>query len=303
MLHSLISVVIPIYNGGRYLRACIDSALNQTYPQFEIIVVNDGSTDNSLEILKSYGDRIRIIDQTNSGPAVARNNGVKASLGELVAFLDQDDVWDDIKLERQAALLKRHSDALASYCDHRGIDEHGVVTSYSGALYYPRASGQILEYLIRGNFILSASLVMLRRSAFDVAGGFDASQPHWSDDYDLWMRIAARGAILYQIETLVSYRRHSNNTSGNALEMVAGNAHAYRNLEMYLKSERHHKLLPLLREKRFQSALGTAWAHRLQGSRKEAIHNYRAAISLRPSSINAWVGLMRALLASGKPQP
>jgi glycosyltransferase involved in cell wall biosynthesis len=303
MTHSLISVVIPVYNGSRFLRACIDSALSQTYPQVEIVAVNDGSKDNSLDILKSYGDRILVIDQPNSGPAIARNNGVKASHGELVAFLDQDDVWDDIKLERQAALLNIHSDALATYCDHRGIDEHGVVTSLSGALYYPRTSGQILEHLIRGNFILSASLVMLRRSAFDAAGGFDASQPHWSDDYDLWMRIAARGAFLYQIETLVGYRRHSGNTSGSAFEMQAGNAHALRNLEMHLNGEQHKKLLPLLREERFRNTLGTAWHHRLQGRRKEAINTYRAAIALRPTSLPAWVGLMRALLVSGRSQP
>jgi glycosyltransferase involved in cell wall biosynthesis len=302
MTNPLISVVIPVYNGSRYLRACIDSALSQTYPQVEIVTVNDGSKDNSLEILRSYGDRIKVIDQANSGPAIARNNGAKAAQGELLAFLDQDDVWDDVKLERQVALLAHHSDALATYCDHRGIDERGVVTSPTGALYYPRASGQILEHLIRGNFILSASLVMLRRSAFDAAGGFDASQPHWSDDYDLWMRIAAQGPILYQIETLVGYRRHGNNTSGNAFEMEAGNAHALRNLEMHLKSERHQELLPLLREKRFQSTLGTAWGLRLQGNRKEAIDNYRAAIALRPSSMPAWIGLMSALLVSGGPQ-
>ncbi len=237
MTDRLISVVIPIYNGSRYLRACIDSALNQTYPQIEIVAVNDGSKDNSMEILKSYGDRIHVIDQAHSRQAVARNNGVKACHGKLVAFLDQDDIWDDIKLERQAALLNLHSSALATYCDHRSIDKHGIVINPSGAIFYPRTSGQILEHLIRGNFILSASLVMLRRSAFDAVGGFDATQPYWSDDYDLWMRIAARGAFLYQIETLLGYRRHSSNTSGSALEMQAGNAHAFRNLEMHLTSD------------------------------------------------------------------
>jgi GT2 family glycosyltransferase len=143
---------------------------------------------------------------------------------------------------------------------------------------------------------------MLRRSAFDAAGGFDASQPHWSDDYDLWMRIAALGAFLYQIETLVGYRRHSSNTSGSTFEMQAGNAHALRNLEMHLNREQHQKLLPLLREERYQSTLGTAWHHRLEGRRKEAINTYCAAIALRPSSLPAWVGLMRALLVSGGSQ-
>lgn len=298
MIPPLISVVIPVYNGSAYLQECLDSALNQTYPLVEVIVVNDGSQDNSMKILKSYGNRIKVIDQANCGVAASRNAGVQASGGELTAFLDQDDIWDNCKLGRQAALLTRHPAALATYCDHRGINEQGDLTSATGVLYDPRASGQILEYLIRGNFILSASLVMLRRSAFDTAGGFDTSQPHWSDDYDLWMRIAALGPFLYQNETLVSYRRHSNNTSGSGSEMQIGNAHALRNLESHLDREQHAKLLPVLREACFQSTLGSAWHYRLQGRRKQAINTYRAAISLRPASLSAWAGLMHTLLIS-----
>jgi GT2 family glycosyltransferase len=207
-------------------------------------------------------------------------------------------VWDADKLARQAALMSRHPAALATYCDHRGIDEHGSVTSPTGALYDPRASGQILEYLIRGNFILSASLVMLRRSAFEQAGGFDASQPHWADDYDLWMRIAAQGPFLYQNETLVSYRRHGNNTSGSGAEMQIGNAHALRNLEQHLDKQTHQKLLPLLSDAIYRSTLGTAWHYRLQGRRKLALQSYRAALSLRPASLAAWLGLVRTLFIS-----
>jgi glycosyltransferase involved in cell wall biosynthesis len=297
----MISIVIPVYNGSRYLRACIDSALNQTYPHIELIAVNDGSQDNSMEILKCYEDRIQIIDQNNSGPAIARNNGVLVARGELLAFLDHDDLWDADKLARQAALMSRHPAALATYCDHRGVDEHGTVTSLTGALYDPRASGQILEYLIRGNFILSASLVMLRRSAFEQAGGFDASQPHWADDYDLWMRIAAQGPFLYQNETLVSYRRHGNNTSGSGAEMQIGNAHALRNLEQHLDKQTHQKLLPLLADSIYRSTLGTAWHYRLQGRRKRALQSYRAALTLRPTSLAAWLGLVRTLFISERP--
>lgn len=298
MISSLISVIVPVYNGSPYLRECIDSALNQTYPLVEVIAVNDGSKDSSMEILKSYRDRIQIIDQRNSGPAIARNNGVKVARGEFVAFLDQDDIWDNSKLEHQAALLRYHASALATYCDHRGIDEYGKVTSPTGALYDPRASGQILEYLIRGNFILSASLVMLRRTAFDLAGGFDASQPHWADDYDLWMRIAAQGPFLYQNETLVSYRRHGSNTSGSGAEMLIGNAHALRNLEQHLDKQTYQKLLPLLSDSIYRSTLGTAWYYRLQGRRKLAIQSYRAALALRPTSLTAWLGLARSLFIS-----
>lgn len=297
---SLISVILPVYNGGRYVHTSLDSALSQTYPNVEIIAVNDGSRDDSLAILHSYGSRIRVIDQANTGVARARNAGVAASTGGLLAFLDQDDIWDASKLERQTALLARHPAALATYCDHRGIDEHGEITSASGALYDPRASGQILEYLIRGNFILSASLVMLRRSAFDAAGGFDASQPHWSDDYDLWMRIAALGPFLYQNETLASYRRHSNNTSGSGSEMQIGNAHALRNLETHLNAEQHPKALRLLREARVHNTLGSAWHYRQQGRRSEAIAAYRATLALRPTCAAALAGLMRSVFMRDK---
>ena len=292
---GLVSVVIPVYNRSKYLRPCIDSVLTQTYPNIEIIVVDDGSKDDSPEVLRTYGNKITLIEQANAGAARARNRGIAASQGEFVAFLDSDDLWDADKIAKQVAVLQRFPDALAVYCDHRAIDQAGNALSDTGALYYPRCSGQILEQLILGNKILTCSIVMVRSSALEAVGGFDATQPYWTEDYDLWMRIAARGPFLYQLDTLVSYRRHDMNVSGSNYEMMAGNAHAYQNVARAIDGTEHARLLPLLRRQRTELLLGKAWYERRAGSRKAALASYTQALSLKPWSMKGWVGMLRTL--------
>ena len=292
MIPGKVSVIVPVYNGARFLSDCISSALHQANADSEVIAVNDGSSDNSLDILKTFEPRLQIINQENSGPAAARHRGVIASSGEFIAFLDQDDVWDKNKLERQLNVFRQYPEALAVYCDHRSIDENGNVVGNSGALHYPRGSGQILRYMIRGSMVLTASLVMTRREAYDLAGGLDVNHSYWADDFDLWMRIAAQGPFLYQLETLVSYRRHSHNTSGSPFENSAGLTQAYRNLDIFLRgNELHHTLWPLVREERFKAELATAWHHRKRSEPSQAINCYNQAIRLKFVSIDAWIGL------------
>src|SRR5271156_236898 len=103
----MVSAIIPTYNRGYVVGKAIDSILNQTYDNIEIVVVDDGSTDNTQEKLKEYGDRIRVVYQKNSGPSAARNHGVRASRGEFIACLDSDDVWMPTKIERQVSLLQQ----------------------------------------------------------------------------------------------------------------------------------------------------------------------------------------------------
>lgn len=295
MIAGKVSVVIPVYNGERFLEDCIASAINQGNADLEIIVVNDGSSDNSPEIIRKHAKEVQIINQENAGPAAARHRGVMASTGEFVAFLDQDDVWDANKLERQLDVFRRYPDALAVYCDHRTIDSSGNIIGKSGALLYPRVSGQVLDYMIRGTVVLSASLVMVRRTAYDSAGGLDVNHSYWADDYDLWMRIAAQGPFLYQLETLVSYRRHSHNTSGSDFEMAAGLAQAFRNLEAHVVARQvHRKLWPLIHDARFKAELALAWHHRKRHEAAQAIRNYLAAIRLKPLNLDAWRGLALA---------
>lgn len=295
MKKGLISVVVPVYNGAIYLKDTLDSALNQTYKNTEIIVVDDGSQDESASIVASYGDRVTYMLQANGGPASARHSGVLLSKGEYVAFLDQDDLWDKDKLEKQINLLEFHAAAVGVYCDHRSIDNEGKIIGCSGAEGHMRASGKILDVLIDGNFILTASLVILRRSAYDNAGGFDVHNPFWGDDYDLWMRISSLGAFLYQIDTLVSYRRHNNNTSGSDFEMLAGNMHALKNVEKYIKHSATTKTLRKLKSSLYSVTLGKAWHLKRLGHPCAAFKTYVECFRLRPLRPIVWWGMVNSI--------
>lgn len=296
MKQGMVSVIIPVYNGATYLERTLDSALNQTWKNVEVIVVDDGSKDESASILTSYGSRIAYIQQDNAGPAAARHSGVAASHGEYLAFLDQDDVWDKDKLERQLTLLEAHAQAVGAYCDHRSIDNNDQVIGATGAEGHMRGSGQILDALIDGNFILTASVVILRRTAYDRAGGFDLSNPYWGDDYDLWMRTAALGPFIYQVDTLVSYRRHDNNTSGSDYQMLAGNAHALKNVERFLLNSVNHRTRERLRDSIYSALLGKAWHLEHSCSPSSACKIYVECLILKPLNLIIWRGLLYSLV-------
>jgi glycosyltransferase involved in cell wall biosynthesis len=260
-----VSVVMPVYNGARHLTPAIESVLAQTWPACEFIVVNDGSTDSSADILRRFGSQLTVLDQANGGQSLARRRGCELAQGSLIAFLDQDDVWDRNKLARQVDLMQRFPDAVATYCDHRRIDDTGTVIGTTGAVYGLRGSGYILDALMRGNFILSTSLVMARRATYELAGGFTSERCFWSDDFSLWMRLAAHGAVIYQAETLVSYRQHAGNTSGNLYEQTRGDAHAFEELCRHLQTTGRLGHLPKALNARSNLLKAAAWHCRKRG--------------------------------------
>ncbi len=296
MRKGLISVIVPVYNGASYLKETLDSALNQTYSNIEIIVVDDGSHDASPSIVSSCGDRMTYIRQDNAGPASARNSGVLHSNGEYLAFLDQDDIWDNDKLEKQFVLLEAHADAVGVYCDHRSIDSYGRIIGSTGAEGHMRASGQILDVLIDGNFILTASLILLRRNFYESTGGFDVDNPFWSDDYDLWMRAASLGPFLYQIDTLVSYRRHDQNTSGSDYEMLSGNVCALKNVEKFIMHSARSSTLDKIKTSIYMASLGKAWHLRRLGSPIAALKAYVECLGLKPLRPIVWQGMVCSVL-------
>ena len=272
-----ISVVMPVFNGAMHLAAAIDSVLAQTLPPARVVVVDDGSTDGSAALLQHYDDRITLVSQTNHGQAHARRTGADAAGGELIAFIDQDDVWDVEKLARQVDLMQRFPEAGATYCDHRRIDADGKRLAATGSGYGLRGSGRIFDALLRGNFILSASLVTVRRSVYAAAGGFLPQRGFWADDYSLWLRIAAHAPILYQAETLVSYRKHANNTSGDRYEQVRGNILALEELCDHLRTTDMPHLLPAARRALRNARIGTAMLARQRGEWRQALRQRIAA--------------------------
>ena len=293
MTETLVSAVIPVFNGGRYLRECLDSALAQTYMPIEVIVVNDGSTDTTADILTEYNGRIQVIHQENKGNAVALNRAVAASNGRVVAFLDSDDVWDSNKIERQIRVLQQFPQALAVYCDHRNIDSAGVVIGYSGATSHVRCSGQILLPMIRGNFIVSPSTVMVRTDTFRAVGGLDEAHPFLgSKDYGLWLRLAARGPIIYQCETLASYRRHGSSISARiGLNRIPSVLYALRGLEPFIKEHPDNRVKVEYRGRLYRQILDAGWYFTSRGEIEQALRHYFCAIRMKPCALRTWTKL------------
>jgi glycosyltransferase involved in cell wall biosynthesis len=204
-VRPLASVVIANYNYGPFLAQAVDSVLAQTYPHVELVVVDDGSTDESHQVLDRYGARVKVVRQENRGVSAARNRGLRESGGELVSFLDSDDAWLPDKLARQVPLFDRPSVGMV-YCQLRLVDERGGTLGTMP----PGLSGSVLEdlALLRGPGVPAAgSSAMVRRAVLDEVGGFDESLST-SADWDLWRRIACRYEIDLVREPLVLYRQH-----------------------------------------------------------------------------------------------
>jgi glycosyltransferase involved in cell wall biosynthesis len=210
---GLVSVIIPNYNYERYLGETLDSVLAQTYQEIEIIVVDDGSKDGSRAILESYGERITPIFQKNAGVSAARNNGVAASSGEYIAFLDADDAWLPSKIEKQVARFINEPDLGLV---HVGVDE----VDAEGRSLVQRLEGvegsvaPILLQLRREGVLGGGSGLMVPRRVFNEVGGFDL-RLSTSADWDLFYRISERYRVGFVPEILIKYRVHSSNMHAN----------------------------------------------------------------------------------------
>lgn len=220
-----VSVIIPVYNGATLVRRAIDSALAQSLTPVEVIVVDDGSADGTAAVLATYGTRIQRLTLAHGGVSRARNAGIAASHGALLAFLDADDIWHPHKLARQVAAMAQQPQAGLCCCDYLVLHrERGMqVSHFAGALPLaglttrPGLLAAPLAALMRCNFVGTASNVMLRRSLTALAGGFDP-QLRQAEDYDYWLRCALHAPILVLPELLLEKRSHDANLTAYALE-------------------------------------------------------------------------------------
>jgi glycosyltransferase involved in cell wall biosynthesis len=220
---SKVSVVVPVYNGERYLQKTLESILVQTYTNYEIICVDDGSKDGSMHILNSYGDRLQVIQQENTGQAGARNAGAKVATGSYIAFLDQDDLWYPSKLELQVQLLEANPEAVMVHCDMDVIDETGNVIQRNIISPTRNASppkGLTMTRLFGWNPCIYPSTMLIRRGAFDRVGGFDPELPCYGEDIDLMLRLRTEGRFLFLERAGILYRRHLNNCSGSGTDVM-----------------------------------------------------------------------------------
>ncbi|MEO6186612.1 MAG: glycosyltransferase [Steroidobacteraceae bacterium] len=203
---GLVSTVIPTYNRRVELPRAIDSALAQTHVQQEILVIDDGSTDGTAQMLaERYADRVRCISRPNGGVSSARNQGMREARGEFIALLDSDDEWMPTKLEKQVALLRSHPDWGMVLCDVQRVDPaHRPTDVLRRREAIPR-DGDVLLSLLRMPSLVPAS-VLMRRSVFDVVGGFDESL-RTAEDIDFHLRVATRFGIGVLEEPLVNAMR------------------------------------------------------------------------------------------------
>jgi glycosyltransferase involved in cell wall biosynthesis len=205
-----VSIIVPTYNSSAYIYETIDSLLAQTFKDYEIIIVDDGSTDDTQEKLKIYGDKIKYIYQSNQGPSVARNNGITLAVGKYIAFLDSDDLWLSEKLELQVNFMENNPDYGLVSCDALAFKDNQIIVQ-SMSKERPLKSGWVLEDLLKENF-LNTNNVLIRRDVFNTLGMFDINIV-FSEDYEMWLRIAEKYMIGYVDLILTKYRLHSTNRS------------------------------------------------------------------------------------------
>ncbi len=213
-----VSVVIPTYNSASAVREALESVLAQTYSDFEVIVVDDGSTDNTESVMRSFGDRVSYLKQDNRGAGAARNQGIQRSRGEYVAFLDSDDLWLPTKLAEQVPLLDRDSEIGLVYSDWAVVSEQGETDS-SHLRNLPAASGYVFDDLVQSGFILTSGTVV-RRSCLDDVGYFDETLSI-AQDYDLWLRICYRWKVALVNKPLVTKRNWNGSLSSNLPKTAA----------------------------------------------------------------------------------
>ena len=213
-----LSVVIPSYNSAEWLPQTIDSILAQTFSDFEVVIVDDGSKDDTREVVGRYvaqtAGKVRYLPQDNAGPSAARNNGVRAARGEWIAFLDADDWWDPGKLAAQLEVLRQHPDVSAIFTDVRmsrnGVETRNGVTAGMTSTGDP---AQILELIVREVCFPTTALV--RKSALDEIGGF-LTKYKGPEDIDLWLRLFVGRKFYFLMEALAVHRVVDSSLSHSA---------------------------------------------------------------------------------------
>ncbi len=219
----MVSVIIPTYNSSDFVSKAIDSVLDQSYDDYEIIVVDDGSTDNTREILEKYKGIIKYVYQDNGGPAKARNTGIKMAKGSYIAFLDSDDLWLPDKLKKQFDFFNENPQYHLVYTDMaHAINGEIIYKSYLKERNYKHiSSGYIYENLLRECFIFTPT-VMMKKECIDNIGFFN-EKLRISEDHDLWLRIADKYQIGFLDEALTIRNRHESNlTSDRYLYISSG---------------------------------------------------------------------------------
>jgi glycosyltransferase involved in cell wall biosynthesis len=298
---SAVSIVLPTHNREAYLRESIGSVLAQTWPDWRLIVVDDGSTDGTAAYLAGLADpRISVIRHDRcANPARLRNAGLARVTSRLVAFLDSDDRWAPDKLAVQLpALAAASPECRWSFTGYGRIDAAGRPFTLAGGRPLSWRSGWILSAMLRDEVSVALSSVVVERALMAEAGGFDETLQLCSD-YDMWVRLANRARAAAVERPLVEIRAHTGNwTRGRGIE-----AHELleRVFQKLLAEVRDEGQRVLTRRRHGRALLALATHHRLAGDYRGALRALRRAAAYRPGAAAWGLGLVKALIRPAMP--
>jgi glycosyltransferase involved in cell wall biosynthesis len=311
----LVSIIVPSFNTAAYVAEAIESVLSQDYPNKELIVVDDGSTDGTVDVIRGYGDQVRLLQTDRGGPAAARNAGIAVARGEYIAFNDSDDVWLPGRLSVQVADLEAHPDVGVNYVDiiwwfrdedgefripdlpHPPLAEAGKPL----ARFDPKHSGWIYHHLLFDS-VMSTITVLLRRSLIDEIGSFDESLKR-GEDYDMWLRASRVTQVHKLVYPGALYRRHGSGS------MVTFSDRNYE-LEVleraigqwgYTGPDGSRADPGQVRRRLARSSFGFGRFHLRRGNPRIALASFLESVRRHPSRLRTWVflGLAAARAAFG----
>lgn len=285
---ELVSIIIPSYNAAKYLQETVDSALSQTYNEREVIIIDDGSTDNTSKILAKYGNTIRVIHQTNQGSAAACNTGVAVARGEWIAFLDADDMWLPEKLARQ---IKYCGNTAISHTDSMCFGD-ALPCDIQRSSFESPYSGKVLKELLIRNFI-TKSTVLMRRQVFQNIGGFDPSYIA-VEDWPFFLKVCAQHELGYLPEALVRYRVHKKSKSMQGRKTLADHL---RIINSAFTPCGIGNLFPELRNKALASSYQVNCHYSAEsGDWPFAIYCALQALRYEPTAKRTWKNLVKSAL-------
>lgn len=291
-----VDVIIPVYNSVATVAESVESALGQTFTDFDVIVIDDGSTDASAEVLSGYGARIKVLAQPNRGLSAARNAGVRLGSAEYVAFLDADDIWEPQMLERTVAALDRLPHFVLAYTDVTVVDSSGRPLAATLVGNSPERAPQ-LDDLFVTLWPIMPSAVVMRRSVFEAIGGFsEAFRGLGYEDVFMWMRARELGEFAYLPEPLVRWRFSA---FPHPLKQARKERDSAKVFEDLVRERWHRSAAPLIkaRERAPRSILGYIGIRALaEGDRTTARNAFAHAIRFDPWRLRNYLRYLRTFL-------
>ena len=291
-MNPKVSIIIPTYNRAKLLSRAIKSVLDQTFKDFELIIVDDGSTDNTRQAVERFqkrDSRIKYIWQENSGaPARPKNTGIKNAKGNYIAFLDDDDEWLSEKLEKQLELFEGlESDLGFVGCNILVINESNkkIWREYK----IPRYSSQIFfEELLEGNFILTSSSIMIKKEVLDKIGLFDENLK-FGDDWDLWLRISKKYRFAFVPDFLVKYYIHQGSTTPHLHPEKEAKEFEY----IFSKYQKDYRRYPVIYSMHLRKLASRYCA---SGKLNKGRKYYVKSIKLNPLNLKSYLYLLLSFL-------